>query len=106
MSLFEPLKQSLQLYLPDQDIQRIFEAFTEAKKAHTGQKRHSGEDYITHPVAVAHILSNMHMDADTIMAALLHDVIEDTSLDKRTLVEKFGEDVAELVDGANQADAN
>ncbi len=73
-----------------------------ARDAHQGQKRSTGEPYITHPVAVASILADMRMDYQSIAAALLHDVIEDTGVEKKTLSECFGQDVAELVDGVSK----
>jgi guanosine-3',5'-bis(diphosphate) 3'-pyrophosphohydrolase len=77
-------------------------AFHYAKAAHDGQMRKTGHPYITHPTAVAHILAGMRMDPQTLMAALLHDVIEDTGVGKKTLAAEFGADVAELVDGVSK----
>lgn len=102
MQAFEELRQELQLYLDHQQIHTIEEAYILAKKAHEGQKRHTGEPYITHPVAVALILAGMRMDPATIMAAILHDVIEDTSVEKQDLVKQFGKEVADLVDGVTK----
>ncbi len=73
-----------------------------AFSAHRAQKRRTGEPYINHPVAVAGILADLKMDYQTIMAALLHDVIEDTPVEKKAIAEKFGEEVAELVDGVSK----
>lgn len=101
MRLFKKLQHKLD-YLPEESISKIHQAFLIAFDAHRGQKRFSGEPYITHPVAVAGILAEMHMDAQTIMAALLHDVIEDTEVSKETLTELFGEVVTELVDGVSK----
>lgn len=101
MQLFKKLSNELD-YLEKNQVQKIYEAFLTANAAHTGQKRYSGEPYITHPVAVASILAKMHMDAESIMAALLHDVIEDTLINKETLIEKFGKQVADLVDGVTK----
>lgn len=89
-------------YLPEQSIKLILQAYEVAELAHGDQKRHSGEPYITHPVAVATILAEMCMDAETVMAALLHDVIEDTHVEKATLAKQFGDAVAELVDGVSK----
>lgn len=75
-----------------------------SKEAHEGQTRSSGEPYIIHPVAVARILAEMHLDNETLMAALLHDVIEDTEVTKEELAAQFGETVAELVDGVSKLD--
>ncbi len=102
MQEFEALHQELQHYLDASQIHAIEEAFLLAKQAHEGQKRHTGEPYITHPVAVALVLAQMRMDPPTIMAAILHDVIEDTPVEKHELVEKFGKEVADLVDGVTK----
>lgn len=102
MQEFEELRQELQHYLDGNQIQTIEKAYTLAKKAHEGQKRYTGESYITHPVAVALILAQMRMDPATIMAAILHDVIEDTFVEKKDLVEQFGKEVADLVDGVTK----
>lgn len=101
MRLFNKLRQKID-YLNEDQIEKIHQAFLLAQLAHEGQKRNTGEAYITHPVAVAGILADMHMDSGTMMAALLHDVIEDTEIDKQTLTDQFGEEVAELVDGVSK----
>lgn len=98
MLLFEQLRPKLN-YLDDSQVEQIYQAFLVAKDAHFGQKRDSGEEYLSHPIAVADILADMHMDHQSIIAALLHDVIEDTALDKKFIVNKFGQMVADLVDG-------
>ena len=84
------------------DINRITEAYHFAEKAHDGQKRRSGEPYIIHPVAVAQILAEMGMDADSICAALLHDVVEDTPVTDEEIRKKFGETIEQLVDGVTK----
>ena len=84
------------------DIEKITAAYMTAEKAHEGQKRTSGEAYISHPLAVAYILLDMCMDTDTICAALMHDTVEDTDISLDTLRKKFGEDVAALVDGVTK----
>ncbi len=89
-------------YLPAEDIDEIYQAYLLAEKAHEGQKRASGEPYITHPLSVAFILSEIHMDKQTIIAALLHDVIEDTGIQKENLTAQFGETVSDLVDGVSK----
>jgi len=99
---FEVLRQELEHYLNDAEIHAIEQAYLLAKEAHEGQKRHTGEPYITHPVAVATILAQMRMDPPTIMAAILHDVIEDTYIEKQDLVSRFGKEVADLVDGVTK----
>lgn len=104
MYLFEGLKQKVSKYLPDDQVARVQDSFLLAKDAHDGQMRSSGDPYITHPVAVASILADMNLDHETIMAALLHDVIEDTHYDKDDLAEAFSETVAELVEGVSKLD--
>src|SRR3990167_5777632 len=99
---FTTLKPELKNYLTDAQIKTIEEAYLFAKTAHGSQKRYSGELYITHPLAVALILAQMRMDPATIMAAILHDVIEDTDVDKKELIDKFGKEVADLVDGVTK----
>jgi guanosine-3',5'-bis(diphosphate) 3'-pyrophosphohydrolase len=99
---FESLVEDLKGYLSDAEIHSIEAAYLLAKEAHEGQKRHTGEPYITHPVAVATILASMRMDPPTIMAAILHDVIEDTYVEKQDLVNQFGKEVADLVDGVTK----
>ena len=84
------------------DLDKITAAYELANEAHAGVKRSSGEPYITHPIAVADILLDFCMDTDTICAALLHDVVEDTDVQLDTLRKKFGEDVANLVDGVTK----
>ncbi|MBU3578080.1 RelA/SpoT family protein [Polynucleobacter sp. UK-Kesae-W10] len=91
-------------YLKPDDIAQIKKAFQFADAAHLGQYRHSGEPYITHPVAVAELCATWRLDGPSIMAALLHDVIEDTGCTKADLVEKFGSKVAELVEGLTKLD--
>lgn len=81
---------------------RIRAALALAERAHAGQSRASGDPYIAHPVAVARILAELHMDTDTIVAALLHDVVEDTGVSLRVIRAEFGDDVAELVDGVTK----
>ena len=82
--LVESLNQLIQNYLPEEQITRLRQAYLVARDAHEGQTRSSGEPYITHPVAVACILAEMKLDHETLMAALLHDVIEDTPPPTRT----------------------
>jgi len=91
-------------YLKPDEIAQIKKAFQFSDAAHLGQYRHSGEPYITHPVAVAELCATWRLDAPSIMAALLHDVIEDTGSSKADLVEKFGAKVAELVEGLTKLD--
>ena len=91
-------------YLKPAEVTLVKKAFHFADAAHLGQYRHSGEPYITHPVAVAELCATWRLDAPSIMAALLHDVIEDTGSTKADLVEKFGTKVAELVEGLTKLD--
>lgn len=102
MLLFEELNIRLSIYMPRDKIDVVADAFLLAANAHETQFRSSGEPYITHPVAVACILAEMHMDHETIMAALMHDVIEDTEYTFDNLKELFGEKVAELVEGVTK----
>jgi len=91
-------------YLTPEQVARIREAAEFGDSAHKGQKRLSGEPYIAHPVAAAAILADLHLDPDSIVAAILHDVIEDTPTPKDQLAERFGADVAELVDSVTKLD--
>jgi GTP pyrophosphokinase len=102
MFTIDDLADRLGGYLPEHEIRQVKRAFYYAEQAHDGQRRRSGEPYVTHPLAVANILANMHMDAQSLMAAMLHDVIEDTGVDKQAMTEQFGEEVAELVDGVSK----
>ncbi|MTI63237.1 MAG: RelA/SpoT family protein [Methylophaga sp.] len=89
-------------YLEPRQVDDIRRAYHFADQAHEGQTRRSGERYITHPLAVAHVLAMMHMDYECIMAGLLHDVIEDTALSSDDLAAEFGEEVADLVEGVTK----
>ncbi len=91
-------------YLPPEQVQRVMQAYGVGAQAHAGQERNSGEPYITHPVAVACVLAELGMDAETIIAALLHDTLEDTELTREALAAEFGEVVADLVDGVTKLD--
>lgn len=96
------LDRVLRTYLTPEQAQQVKRAYFFAEQAHYGQIRRSGEPYVTHPLAVAGILADMHMDHQSLMAALLHDVIEDTGVTKEDLTAQFGEEVAELVDGVSK----
>ncbi len=98
------LLNKLETYLPPDQVERIREAYEFGAQAHHGQRRRSGEPYIAHPVAVADLLADLHMDAQTITAAVLHDVIEDTPTAKAEIAERFGTEVADLVDGVSKLD--
>lgn len=104
--LVSQAKQQLQIiidaYLSASDVERVLVACDYADIAHDGITRKSGEPYILHPIAVSCILAHMRLDAETLMAALLHDVIEDTDFNKDDIAEKFGRTVSELVDGVTK----
>ncbi|KDM90681.1 bifunctional GTP diphosphokinase/guanosine-3',5'-bis pyrophosphate 3'-pyrophosphohydrolase [Photobacterium galatheae] len=104
MYLFDSLKEVVIEYLPETQIEALRQAYLVARDAHEGQTRSSGEPYIIHPIAVARILAEMRLDFETLMAALLHDVIEDTDVTKDDLDSRFGSTVAELVDGVSKLD--
>src|SRR3954464_13277129 len=91
-------------YLKPKDVARLAEAYRFSEAAHAGQLRQSGDPYITHPLAVAKILAEWHLDAQALMAALLHDVVEDTATTKTEISRTFGKPVAELVDGVSKID--
>jgi len=98
------LLDKLEAYLSPAQVERVREAYEFGAEKHRGQKRVSGEPYITHPVAVADILADLRLDADTLVAAILHDVIEDTPTAKAEIASIFGQVVAELVDGVSKLD--
>ncbi len=104
MYLFDSLKDVAQEYLTEPQLEALRQSYVVARDAHEGQTRSSGEPYIIHPVAVARILAEMRLDIETLQAALLHDVIEDTEVTKEELEEQFGTTVAELVDGVSKLD--
>src|SRR5947209_12947762 len=91
-------------YLKPKDVSRLEEAYRFSEAAHAGQTRQSGEPYISHPLAVAEILAGWHLDGQTLMAALLHDVTEDTAVTKDEISDTFGKPVADLVDGVSKLD--
>lgn len=99
---FEKLLEIIRNYHPSSDISEIQKAYDVAKEAHGDQRRRSGELYITHPVEVAIILAELEMDKETIIAGLLHDVVEDTDTTLESLKNQFNEEVAELVDGVTK----
>jgi guanosine-3',5'-bis(diphosphate) 3'-pyrophosphohydrolase len=101
-TLVSELGGTLESYLDESAIFDIYSATIYGAEAHKGQKRKSGEDYIYHPIAVARILGEMRMDSRTIIAAILHDVVEDTDTTLEELANIFGEDVAILVDGVSK----
>ena len=91
-------------YLKPEDLEQVTAAYELSKSAHEGQLRVSGEPYISHPLAVAKILSDWHLDCQALTAGLLHDVMEDTAITKQDIADKFGKQVAELVDGVSKLD--
>src|SRR5688500_2864922 len=91
-------------YLKPSDVARLEEAYRFSGEAHAGQTRQSGEPYISHPLAVAEILAGWHLDGQALVAALLHDVMEDTSVTKAEISDTFGKPVADLVDGVSKLD--
>ena len=104
MSDAEILLQEVSAYLKPKDVELIRQALEFSDIAHQGQLRQSGEPYISHPIAVARILTPLHLDAPAIMAALLHDVVEDTHISNKEVADKFGKPVATLVDGLSKLD--
>lgn len=98
----DDLIEKIKTYNPNVDEAEIRSAYELAKVNHQGQKRNSGEDYIIHPLHVAMILADMNMDSATIIAGLLHDTIEDTSVTYEDIEKKFGKEIAELVDGVTK----
>ncbi|TWI57585.1 guanosine-3',5'-bis(diphosphate) 3'-pyrophosphohydrolase [Pseudomonas duriflava] len=102
MPAIDTFSERLASYLGADQVNLVRRAYYYAEQAHDGQRRRSGEPYVTHPLAVANILADMHMDHQSLMAAMLHDVIEDTGIAKEALTAQFGETVAELVDGVSK----
>jgi RelA/SpoT family (p)ppGpp synthetase len=98
------LIDKLEAYLPPEKVEQVQAAYDFAFQAHEGQRRRSGEPYITHPVAVADLLADLRLDAETMIAAILHDVMEDTPTVKEEITTRFGTEVAELVDGVSKLD--
>ena len=102
MPALDRLTGQLSTYLGKDQVNAVRRSYYYAEQAHDGQLRSSGEHYVTHPLAVATILADMHMDHQSLMAAMLHDVIEDTGIPKEAIVAQFGDSVAELVDGVTK----
>lgn len=102
MTSIQELQKLMASYLTDEEVEKVTRAYEFSAKAHEGQHRKSGEPYIHHPLEVARILAEMHMDYPTLAAAILHDVIEDTPTLKNEIQKKFGKGVAELVDGVSK----
>ena len=101
-SLVDELLTEVAAYNPDVDRSLLGRAFRFAAAAHDGQQRRSGEDFIHHPYGVALILASLKLDEETIAAALLHDVVEDTETTLDEVKEEFGEEIAKLVDGVTK----
>jgi RelA/SpoT family (p)ppGpp synthetase len=102
MPTIDALSERLADYLDSDEIRKVRRAYFYAEQAHDGQRRKSGEPYVTHPLAVASVLAEMHMDRDCLIAAMLHDVIEDTEIDFDGISGQFGETVARVVDGVSK----
>lgn len=100
--LFDKLIETIKKYHPSSDLSEVEKAYLTAEKAHEGQLRQSGEPYIIHPLNVALILAELELDLETIVAGLLHDVVEDTTVSLDDIRQDFGEEVAELVDGVTK----
>ena len=104
MSDVEELLQEVSAYLKPEDVENIQRAVELSKSAHLGQLRQSGEAYVTHPIAVARILTSLHLDAQAIIAALLHDVVEDTDITAEDITAQFGKAVGDVVEGLSKLD--
>ncbi|KAA0876170.1 RelA/SpoT family protein [Nitrincola tapanii] len=102
MPTIDDLSQRLTDYLEPPQVQQVRRAYFYAEQAHDGQRRKSGEPYVTHPLAVASILAGMHMDHQSLMSAMLHDVIEDTDINYDGISSQFGQPVADIVDGVSK----
>jgi RelA/SpoT family (p)ppGpp synthetase len=100
--LISDLIEGLETYLEPEQVREAYRAYLLSAEAHDGQRRATGEPYVFHPVEVARILADMRLDAQTVIAGLLHDVIEDTPLSKADVAREFGQEVAELVDGVSK----
>ncbi|MFN3690992.1 MAG: HD domain-containing protein, partial [Fimbriimonadales bacterium] len=98
----DTLIEKVRDYAPEADTSRLVEAYLFAEERHHGQKRKSGEPYITHPLAVAHILADLQMGINTVIAGLLHDVLEDTQTTPEELEQRFGATVRKLVEGVSK----
>ncbi|MGZ4810056.1 MAG: RelA/SpoT family protein, partial [Thermoanaerobaculia bacterium] len=102
MIRFEDILDKVESYNPDFDEELLQKAYIVSAREHRGQVRSSGEPYLVHPLNVAYILADMHLDETSIAVGLLHDVLEDTLTTKEKLQEAFGDDIAELVDGVTK----
>ena len=104
LSEFERLNKKLKTYMSRKGRDVVAHAFKTAREAHSGQNRHSGEPYITHPLAVARIVADMNLDFEAVSGALLHDVVEDTEIELQHIQEQFGPNIARIVDGLTKLD--
>src|SRR6476646_11498394 len=104
MSEAEAFLRDASSYLKAEDVRQLQSAYEFSEAAHEGQFRQTGEPYISHPIEVAKILTQWHLDCPALTAALLHDVMEDTAVTKSEISDKFGKMVAELVDGVSKLD--
>ncbi len=102
MRAFGELLERVEAEFPVAQVRQIKRAFEVARNSHSGQQRSSGDPYIVHPIAVAHIVLDINLDYQSVMAALLHDVLEDTKTSRETLVEEFGDEVTAIVDGLSK----
>ncbi len=100
----EPILHSLREHHPKADVTLLQRAFEVAERAHQGQTRHSGDDYITHPLSVTQILADLGLTPPTLAAALLHDTVEDTAYGLQECRADFGDEIASLVDGVTKLD--
>jgi len=100
--LISDLCDLISQYMDQEQVKEVYKAYLFGAQAHEGQHRISGEPYIYHPIAVAHILAQMHMDVKSIVASILHDVLEDTPATRNLIEREFGHDVAHLVDGVSK----
>ena len=101
-SAFEQIEKAVKRYNPESDLRLLRRAYEFACENHAGQERATGEPYITHPVAVAEILAGLEMDVPTLAAGLLHDLVEDTTVTQEEMVERFGQEVSDIVDGVTK----
>ncbi|HET9488617.1 MAG TPA: HD domain-containing protein, partial [Methylomirabilota bacterium] len=102
MTQLETLLEEIPKYQPGADLETLRRAYRFSELSHRGQQRASGEPYLSHPLEVAHLLVTFKLDATTVTAGLLHDVLEDTEATKADLEREFGREVAELVDGVTK----
>ncbi len=105
MIRFEDVVEKVRAYNPDADVELLRRAYVFSAFEHKGQVRHSGEPYLIHPIEVANILADLKLDVVTLVAGLLHDVVEDTLTTVERLAEVFGDEVAHLVDGVTKISA-